>query len=220
MNANGVLSPAPMGAGTGGGYPSMLRLLPPKLDINHIVRSRYFTVPRCSLTVGILLHDGERIYLIHPAKSPRTSCTLVFPQEKVKLGTDGALRNTLFRGLQEELGLGSREVRLHPEELFRFENHLPLERTDGTPHTKCIVYFGARISEKTRFRPNPKEVREVVPTTGDEYLDQGLASRRPHKCAAQTETIVTAMAAGLLKKSCWSTFRHLASPKANATVTQ
>lgn len=210
MNADGVLSLASSSARMSGGYPSMVRLLPPKLDIHHGVLGGYFTVPNCNLTLGMLLHDGEAIYLIHPAKSPVTSCALVFPQEKVKRVTDGALRNTLLRGLSEELGLGPRDVCLHPEELFRFENHLPLDRTGGTPHTKCIVYFAVRISSKTRFRLNPKEVREVVRTTGDEYLDQGLASRRPHKCAAQTETIVSAMAAGLLSRSSWSAFRHLA----------
>jgi hypothetical protein len=213
MNADGVLSLAPSGTRTGGGYPSMMGLLPPKLDINHIISSQYFTVPGCNLTVGILLHDGEAIYLIHPARSPKTSYTLVFPQEKVKLGTDGALRNTLQRGLQEELGVGPRELRLNPEELFRFENHLPLDRTGGVPQTKCIVYFGVHIHKKTVFRPNPKEVREVVRTTGDEYFDLGLASRRPHKCAAQTETIVSALMAGVLNKNSWSAFRYLARSK-------
>ncbi len=188
-------------------YPSLLRNLPPRLTIHDGIPAGYFTVDNCHLVVALLLHDSDGgIYLIEPANAPRKTCRLIFPQEKVKWGTDNTIKDGILRGLREELGLPAKMVMLHPEELYRFENHLPLERTCGIYRTKTIIYFAAKVAKGVVFVPNHKEVREVVRVTDDEYLDCTCATARYHKCTAQNEAVTAALEAGLLNEEQWPSF--------------
>lgn len=98
----------------------------------------------------------------------------------------------------EELGVGERALRLHVPELHRFENHIPLDRTDGIPQTKCMVFFGVQVPKGIQFRPNPAEVSEVVRVTSGDFIDVAYGKKRPPKCIAYAETLRAAWKANLL----------------------
>lgn len=184
-------------------YPTLQGVLPRHLTLHDTIMREYVVVPNCELVVSILLHDSRSLWLVESAKQPNDSHVLTFPQETIKFGRDGTFRSTLIRGLCEELRVTERLIRPEPVELFRFENHLPLTRTDGVPTTKVLFYFAAKVPTNTRFNPNPAEVRRVVEVTPDTFLDLACGCRRD-KCAGQIEAVLAAIKANVLNAEHWA----------------
>lgn len=190
-------------------YPSMVGLLPKqKLNINDCINASYFQVRDCRLVIALLVHDGDAVFMIEPAKAPEDGPKLILPQEKAKYPNDTTFKRCAVRGLAEELGLHERGLAFHGDELYRFENHLPARRT-SVPTTKTIVVFGVKVPKGVVFRPNAAEVRRVVRVSPDDFLDTVYGGNRPPKCVAYAEALRDAWRAKLLSHPWRQTVRLL-----------
>lgn len=200
-------------AQTGAQYPTISHLLAGPVDVHSALTLAYFAVKNCLTTVGVILHDGDGVLLIEPARAPAGAGVNIFLQEKAKYLRDTSFAQVALRGLSEELGLAPRDVTFHPGVVSWFENRLPRRRTEGIRTTKCIVYVAVRIKASAIIRLNPKEIRGMAYVTScDDYMSavRTIERSRPHKWIGQTEALMSAVDAGLLSGERWKEFRHQA----------
>ena len=179
----------------------MRSILPQKLDIDHGVAAAYFTNPTWKLVVGGLICHNNEVCLIEPAKVPQeVSATFSFFQEKVDRFKDRSLRETLTRGLGEELGVSRKGLAYRETSLLQFENHIPPDRNGGRKLTKHIVYFGLEVPHKG-FKLRTDEVRSALwVSSHDEFLEvlESLAVDRADKYVALCTAVTVGCKIGLL----------------------
>jgi hypothetical protein len=174
--------------------------LPQPLNIDDGVAAAYFTNPSWKLVVGGLICYRGEVCLIEPAKAPQEASTFTFFQEKVDRFKDRSFRETLARGLVEELGVRRGGFRHHEAALLQFENHIPPARNGGKKLTKHIMYFGLEVPHKG-FKLRTEEIRSVRwVASHDEFLEalEPLAVERGDKYVALCTAVVVATKKGLL----------------------